>query len=77
MPRIAIRPLNSARHVVLDEQYSLEDVEAMIQRAIIDGQHAVIFDGDRDGKVVVSVSGTEPFTIRELSDRPSGGSVLA
>lgn len=69
MTKVAIRTATAEKNILLHEKYSLADVEELIRQAGDSGRRLLILDGDRDGKVVLSIGGTEPFTIRE--QRPS------
>lgn len=65
MAKVAIRTASAEKNILLSEKYSLKDVEDLIRQASDSGRTVLILDGDRDGKVVLSIGGTEPFTIRE------------
>ena len=62
---VNIRMLNTERSLVLDSKYTLDDVTGAIEAASSRGERALIFDGHRGEKFVVSVGGTEPYTIRD------------
>lgn len=69
---ITIRSLSATKSLVLDEEYTYEDVVEKISDAIASGKSAVMFDGKRGETFVVSVGGSEPFTIREQSGSTGG-----
>lgn len=72
---VTIRPLSATKSLVIDEEYTYEDVVEKISDAIASGKSAVMFTGKHGETLVVSVTGVEPFTIREQSGK-SGGSFV-
>lgn len=73
MAKVAIRPASADKNVVLHEKYTVDDVVAEVEEASAAGKNIVIFESNGGGHVVVSIGGTEPFTIREAR---SGSVVL-
>lgn len=67
MAKVSIRTASAEKNIVLSEAYTLEEVIDEIEEAASTGKSVVVFDLDRGGKTVISIGGTEPFTVREVT----------